>query len=112
MDTINAGLFPISFNAHVIFTIVSVLFFIFQYTRQRHLYQLLSAIAIPLPLILYVDSSQVVFDVLGVVELVMVVVIGAMLFSVGKREDKEPKGGASATEATTTEGEVKHDGQA
>jgi uncharacterized oligopeptide transporter (OPT) family protein len=91
MDTIHAGLFPISFNAHMIFTIVSVVFFLMQYSRQKHLYQLLSAIAIPLPLILYANSSKTVFHLIGFVELVLIIVIGAMLFSNGKKEDKDKK---------------------
>ncbi|MCC8069465.1 MAG: hypothetical protein LIO71_06925 [Ruminococcus sp.] len=88
MDSISAGLFPISFNAHIIFTIISVIFFLFQYKRQHHLYQLLSAIAIPLPLILYLNSSSIVFKAIGFIELVMVIVIGVMLFSSGKKESK------------------------
>lgn len=91
MDTINAGLFPISYNAHMIFTIISVLFFIMQYSRQKHIYQLLSAIAIPLPLILYVNSSNIIYNIIGVVELVLIVIIGIMLFSSGKKEDKKNK---------------------
>lgn len=91
MDTINAGLFPISYNAHMIFTIISVLFFIMQYSRQKHIYQLLSVIAIPLPLILYVNSSSVIYNIIGIVELVLIVIIGIMLFSSGKKEDKKNK---------------------
>lgn len=91
MDTINAGLFPISFNAHMIFTIISVLFFIFQYTKHKQKYQLLSAIAIPLPLILYLNSSAIIFNIIGIAELIMVIVIGAMLFSSDKKENKDKK---------------------
>lgn len=91
MDTINAGLFPISFNAHMIFTVISVLFFLMQYSRLKQPYQLLSAIAIPLPLILYANSSSLVFHLIGFVELVLVIVIGIMLFSNGKKEEKSKK---------------------
>lgn len=96
MDTINAGLFPISFNAHIVFTIISVLFFLMQYARHKQPYQLLSAIAIPLPLILYLNSSKVVFNAIGIIELVLVVVIAVMLFSIGAKEDKQKKAEAKA----------------
>lgn len=89
MDTINAGLFPISFNAHIVFTIISVIFFLYQFKRQRHLYQLLSAIAIPIPLILYLNSSKILFNIIGFIELIMILIIGFMLFSSGKKEDKK-----------------------
>ena len=89
MDTINAGLFPISFNAHIVFTIISVIFFLYQFKRQRHLYQLLSAITIPIPLILYLNSSKILFNIIGFVELIMILIIGFMLFSSGKKEDKK-----------------------
>lgn len=89
MDTINAGLFPISFNAHIVFTIISVIFFLYQFKRQHHLYQLLSAIAIPIPLILYLNSSKILFNIIGFVELIMILIIGFMLFSSGKKEDKK-----------------------
>lgn len=91
MDTINAGLFPISFNAHMIFTIISVLFFSMQYSKQKKLYQLLSAIAIPLPLILYANSTSIVFNAIGIIELILVVTIAIMLFSSGKKEEKTKK---------------------
>ena len=91
MDSINAGLFPISFNAHIIFTIVAVVFFLMQYSRQKQLYQLLSAIAIPLPLILYITSSEIVFYAIGIIELIMVVFIALMLFSSGKKDGKNKK---------------------
>lgn len=99
MDSINAGLFPISFNAHIVFTIVSVIFFLFQYKRQHHLYQLLSVIAIPLPLILYLNSSNIVFNAIGFIELIMVIVIGVMLFSTGKKDgDKKKSKGEEKSE--------------
>ena len=86
LDAISSGLFPISFNAHIIFTIISVLFFLMQFARQKQKYQLLSAIAIPIPLILYINSSSIVFNIIGIVELVLVLIIGSMLF-VNKKED-------------------------
>ena len=91
MDSINAGLFPISFNAHMIFTIISVAFFIMQYSRLKQPYQLLSAIAIPLPLILYVNSSSFIFHAIGFIELIFVIIIGIMLFSSSKKEEKQNK---------------------
>jgi len=91
MDTINAGLFPISFNAHIIFTIISVLFFLMQYGRQKQKYQLLSAIAIPIPLILYINSSSIVFYSVGFIELVLVLIIAFMLFINNKKDEDTKK---------------------
>lgn len=90
MDSIHAGLFPISFNAHIIFTIISVLFFLMQYSRQKQKYQLLSAIAIPIPLILYINSSSILFHTIGFIELVLVLIIGFMLF-INNKKDEETK---------------------
>jgi glycerol-3-phosphate acyltransferase PlsY len=91
MDTISAGLFPISFNAHIIFTIVAVLFFVMQFIRQRQLYQILTAIAVPIPLILYKYTSITVFYSVGIIELILIVAIGIMLFSTGKKDDNKKK---------------------
>jgi hypothetical protein len=91
MDAINAGLFPISFNAHIIFTIIAMLFFLMQFIRQKQVYQILTVIAVPIPLILYKYATTTVFYAVGIIELILVVAIGIMLFYTSKKDDDKKK---------------------
>lgn len=83
----NNNIFPLPFTAHLIFSCVAFLFFIFQYIRVKHKYQLIMAIAVPATLLLYVNSGKTWFYIIGLAELVLL--LAALVTAIiEKRKEK------------------------
>lgn len=95
----NNNIFPLPFTVHLVFSCIAFLFFIFQFTRVKHKYQLIMAVAIPATLLLYVNSSKTWFYILGIAEFILMA--GALITAIiEKRKEK-----ASAAEQTNENSE-------
>lgn len=78
MDT---NIFPITQERHIIFVIIACIFFILQFVRTKHVYQLIVAAAIPLSLLIYLDpANQVLFYGTGILEAVLL--LAALIASI------------------------------
>ena len=105
MDNMDINVFPLPFNIHLIFVILAVALFAFQYYRCRRTYQLLIMIAVPVTLLLYINESTAWHYAIGAVEAILI--IGAIVTSVfdGIRARREKKALKAAEEtATAAEG--------
>lgn len=80
-------IFPIALNKHIIFCVIAVVFFLFQYIRQKNRYQLALAIAIPATLLVYVSDNKTWFSAIGIFELVMLI-LSAVLYFLDRRRAK------------------------
>ena len=87
----NSNLFPMPFNIHVIFCAVAAIFFIIQFIRQKRLYQLIMAIIIPVSMLIYLNKSKTLYNIVGLVEF-----IGLISAIVVSRFDKKLFKGKSA----------------
>lgn len=95
----NNNIFPLPFTVHLVFSCIAFLFFIFQFTRVKHKYQLIMAVAVPATLLLYVNSSKTWFYILGIAEFILMA--GALITAIiEKRKEK-----ASAAEQTNENSE-------
>lgn len=70
----NMNTFPLTFQQHLIFCIVAVLFLVLQFVRQRYWYQLVIAGAIAGSLLIYVNENTGWFYSVGVAELLLMLV--------------------------------------
>ena len=89
------GLFPFPFSMHLIFTIISFIFFTARFVSEKHPYQLIMDIAVPFSLVLWIDqTNKIIFYTVGAVELVLIV--SAMVTSIiesKKNKDKQAENG-------------------
>ncbi len=86
--------FPLEFSKHIIFCIIGVAFFLFQYYRQGFKYQLLTAAAIGSTLLLYINDSNIWRYTVGIFEAVLIILIFIIMSSekkkaAAKEENKE-----------------------
>lgn len=83
--------FPLTFQSHMIFCIIAVAFFIFQYARLKYSYQLMTVFAILATLLLYINDSQMVFYGVGIFELIMLITIGISISLTRRKQSKLEK---------------------
>ncbi len=72
------SVFPLTFQSHIIFCIIAVAFFIFQFARQKNTYQILTIFAILATLLLYLNESKILFYGVGIAELILLISIGIL----------------------------------
>lgn len=91
MENMDISVFPLPFSMHLIFSVLALALFLYQYSRQRRLYQLLMAVAIPATLLLYVNSSVTWHYCVGMLELVLIVaaVVSSVVDSIRNRALKK-----------------------
>ncbi len=77
--------FPLEFSKHIIFCIIGVAFFLFQYYRQGFKYQLLTAAAIGSTLLLYINDSNIWRYTIGIFEAVLIILI-FIIMSIEKKK--------------------------
>lgn len=80
------SLFPFPFHIHLIFSCLALVFFLFQFKREKKPYQLIMAAAIPFSLIIWLSESRTLFYAVGIAELVML--IAAFVSSIINRNKK------------------------
>lgn len=92
------SLFPFPFKIHVIFSCLAVIFFAFQFIREKKPYQLILGIAIPFSLVIWLSENRTLFYAIGIIEAVLLLsaFITTFIFkdknnTVAKNEVKTPK---------------------
>lgn len=85
------SVFPLTFQSHIIFCAIAVAFFIFQFARQKHMYQLLTVFAVLATLLLYINESKYLFYGVGIFELVIMITIGVLISLTKKKQAVEEK---------------------
>ncbi|HBI85511.1 MAG TPA: hypothetical protein DDX71_04385 [Ruminococcus sp.] len=103
ITNLESTLFPIAAEKHVVFAIVSSLFFLLQFIRTRKLYQLIMAIAIPASLLIYLaPENTALFYGIGIAEglLLLLAFITGTVRSV--RDSKAAKAAEAAAKAAQT----------
>ncbi len=108
MDNMDISVFPLPFNIHLGFVILAVILFAVQYYRCRRTYQLLTLIAIPLTLLLYINESTAWHYTIGAVEaiLLLAAIISSVIDGIkNRREIKalESTAGNSSASAENTD---------
>jgi predicted membrane protein len=83
------SVFPLTFQSHIVFCIVAVAFFIFQYIRLKAPYQLMTVFAILATLALYINDSKIVFYSVGIFELVMIIAIAVSMSVTRKKQARK-----------------------
>lgn len=81
-----ASLFPFPFGLHLIFCIISLIFFVFRFVKEKSLYQLIMAIAIPFSLIIWLSDSKTLFYMVGIVEAVLLTAAFITSIVFGKKD--------------------------
>ena len=64
-------LFPFPMHLYVIFCIVATVFFVFRFVKEKHLYQIIMAVAIPLSVLIGFSTGKTMFYIVGVAEAVL-----------------------------------------
>ncbi len=67
------NIFPLPFGIHLVFVCIAIVLFIVRFAREKRLYQALMGVAVALTLLLYMNTSKVWYNILGVIELVLIV---------------------------------------
>lgn len=76
--------FPLPFEIHLIFVCIAIVLFIFRYATCKRTYQLLIGIAAAATLLLYINTSKLWFNIVGIAELALI--IAAIVSSVLDRK--------------------------
>ena len=96
----DSSLFPLSFQSHIIFCAISVIFFAIQFIRMRCKYQIIAPLAILSTLLVYVSEEKVFFYSVGVLELILLIV----LMTVMNKEKKALEAAANAADDSELKG--------
>ncbi len=91
LKNMTTSVFPLTFQSHIIFCAIAVAFFVFQFARQKHAYQLLTVFAVLATLLLYVNESKYLFYGVGIFELVIMITIGILISIAKKKQVAEEK---------------------
>lgn len=94
--------FPLEFSKHIVFCLIGGGFFLFQYFRQGFKYQLMSAIAICMTLLLYINDSIIWRYIVGIAEAVMIAAI-LITMSVERKKEAAAKEEAEKAASENTE---------
>jgi TRAP-type C4-dicarboxylate transport system permease small subunit len=102
------NVFPIELKKHIIFCVVASIFFLLQFIRTKHWYQLVMAAAVPLSLLIYIDpENNYIFYGVGVMEGVLLLLALVLNIIQSRKEAKAEKlknNAAPETPAANTEG--------
>lgn len=106
----NMNTFPLSFQQHMIFCAIAVVFLVLQFIRQRYWYQPVVAAAVAASLLIYVNESEKWFHTVGAAELVMmlaaVVLYIVQARKLAKAEKAKEEAQKAAAEAEKTDAPV------
>lgn len=79
-------LFPFSFNLHLVFVCLGVIFFVFRFLKQRKPYQMIMSAAMLCSLGIWLSESRKLFHFIGLLELIML--IAAFVTSIVCKKDE------------------------
>ncbi len=87
------GLFPFPFGMHIVFCLISLVFFAWRFSKDKQPYQLIFAFAIPFSMILwFFDTDKAKFQIVGIIEGVFIL---AALISTFVYKKKTPENTAA-----------------
>ncbi len=95
----NMNTFPLSFEQHMIFCAIAVVFLVLQFIRQRYWYQPVVAAAVAASLLIYVNESEKWFYTVGAAELVMMLTAMVLYIVQARKLAKAEKAKAEAENA-------------
>jgi len=94
------NLFPFPFHVHLIFSMISTLFFFAMYNKYHKPYQLLMGFAVPISLVIWLSESKSLFYGVGIIELILLfasflitIILKIKNKKAKQRETQEKKGG-------------------
>lgn len=95
-------LFPFPFKIHLLFSCLAVVFFAFQFIKEKKPYQLIMGIAIPVSLLIWVSENRTLFYAIGIIEAVLLLAafVTAIIF---KNKNVEENAVAESSEKTEVE---------
>lgn len=98
--TMETSLFPVSMEKHIIFAVIAAVFFLLQFVRTKQWYQLVMAAAIPLSLLIYIDTENMtLFYGVGILEAVLLCTALVLNIVQSRRQSKAEKAAAEAKKA-------------
>ena len=88
-DAEKPSLFPFPFKMHLVFVIVSVIFFAYRYTQQKRPFQAIMGVAIVLSMALWLSESKSLFYFIGLLELLLIIAafVTALIFKAPPVDD-------------------------
>lgn len=95
--------FPLDMQKHIIFCVIAAVFFIAQFFRQGFRYQLITAAAVLITLLLYVNSSAVWRNIIGITEAVLIIMIFVVMAVEKKKAAQKEKEETAASEGPAAE---------
>ncbi len=105
--TMETSLFPVSMEKHIIFAVIAAVFFLLQFVRTKQWYQLVMAAAIPLSLLIYIDTENMtLFYGVGILEAVLLCTALVLNIVQSRRQSKAEKAAKAAAEAQKAEEEA------
>ncbi len=97
--TMETSLFPVSMEKHIIFAVIAAVFFLLQFVRTKQLYQLVMAAAIPLSLLIYIDTENMtLFYGVGILEAVLLCTALVLNIVQSHKQSKAEKAAKAAAE--------------
>ena len=105
--TMETSLFPVSMEKHIIFAVIAAVFFLLQFVRTKQWYQLVMAAAIPLSLLIYIDTENMtLFYGVGILEAVLLCTALVLNIVQSHKQSKAEKAAKAAAEAKKAEEEA------
>ncbi|MGN0642324.1 MAG: hypothetical protein ACI4JJ_04190 [Huintestinicola sp.] len=83
--------FPLPFNIHVGFVVISVILLILCYSKKKHLYELLMLIGVASTMLVYVTDTKPLFYILGLEEIILFIMTIIDMHKVSKEEAMKEK---------------------
>lgn len=101
------GLFPFPFKLHLAFCIISLLFFFYQFFKERKYYQLIMGVAIPFSLVIWISNGRTLFYGVGIIEAVfLAAAFAASIFDKKRAQKKQEAGSANTASDSETMAET------
>ncbi len=95
----NTNTFPLTFNQHLIFVCIAVVFVLLQFIRQKYWYQPFVIAAMAGSMLIYVSESSAWYYAVGVLELLLMLTAGVLYIVQARKLAKAEKAKKEAEKA-------------
>lgn len=100
----NNYVFPLPVPAHIVFSIIGFIFFMFMYFRKKYVYHLLLSLAIPSTLLIYLcKGSKLLYSLFGLEQLILIILIFVFIVVAKRKETKTQNSQNKASAEETDE---------
>lgn len=99
-------LFPFPFSMHLVFAIISLVFFVYRFVTDKRPYQLLLAIAIPFSLTIWISENRTLFYAIGLIELVLLIAALVTAIAIRKPESEPEADGEESDDEDDEDGDT------